>query len=127
MPGATLRNSLAPATGRPKVTASQFPARVPISATPATRSRNSSGYWSASAIIVMPPIEWPTRTSGPVGATASITALRSPPSWSIPAGSPARKERERSERPWLRWSHRTSRAPDRKAARWKCQLSWLRQ
>ena len=31
----------------------------------------------------MPPIEWPTSTSGPVGAVASITAARSAPTWSM--------------------------------------------
>lgn len=106
---------------------SHCPAIVPISATPATRSRNSCGSWSASAITVMPPIEWPTSTSGPLGTTASSTALRSLPSWSIEAGRPARYERERSERPWLRWSQKTSRRPARRAARWKWKLSWLRQ
>ena len=72
-----------------------------------TRSPNSSGCWSASAMIVMPPIEWPTSTSGPVGAVASITAARSRPSWSMVACSagPGRTA------PCPRWSQNTSRQP----------------
>ena len=58
---------------------------VEISATPTTRSPNSSGCCSASAMIVMPPIEWPTSTTGPSGTTSSRTCLRSWPSWSMVA------------------------------------------
>ena len=60
-----------------------------------------------SAIVVIPPIEWPTSTSGPSGATAEITEARSSPSWAIEydEGSP------RPDRPWPRWSHTTTRCP----------------
>ncbi len=50
------------------------PAVVEIRPTPTTRSPNSSGCCSASAMIDMPPIEWPTRTTGPSGTTSSMTA-----------------------------------------------------
>ena len=88
-PGARRADRGAPrwprATGRPSVDLAE-PARRRCRRrpTPTTRSPNSSGYWSASAMIVMPPIEWPTSTTGrPVGAAASMTAFRSRPSWSI--------------------------------------------
>src|SRR5690606_26748171 len=84
------------------------PAEVLINATPRTRSRNSSGRCSANAMIVMPPIEWPTSTTSPVGATARSTASRSRPSCSIVlpllVDCPAR--------PWLRWSYSTRRVGD---------------
>lgn len=54
--------------------------------------------------MVMPPMEWPTSTSGPSGVVASITALRSRPSNSMVTGSPSAWERPRMLRPWLRWS-----------------------
>ena len=43
------------------------PADVDTSATPRTRSPNSSGRAAARHMIVMPPIEWPPSTTGPVG------------------------------------------------------------
>ena len=63
------------------------PAVVAISATPETRLANSSGCRSAKAMIDMPPIEWPTRTTLPFGATVSMTRARSSPSWSMVACS----------------------------------------
>ena len=39
-------------------------AAVEISTAPATLVPNSSGYWPASAMMVIPPMEWPTRTTG---------------------------------------------------------------
>ena len=44
------------------------PADVDTSATPRTRSPNSSGRAAARHMIVMPPIEWPPSTTGPVGS-----------------------------------------------------------
>ena len=66
-----------------------------------------------------PPIEWPTSTSGPSGASVRRTASRSSPSWSMVAGP-----RCPSERPWRRWSDHL---PDRVSGsvrnrRWKCQV-----
>ena len=58
-------------------------------------------------MIVMPPIEWPTSTIGPVGTTWSRTALRSRPSCSMVLVSAT----ERLDRPWLRWSQNT-RSPE---------------
>ena len=43
--------------GRPSLDCSNRPPEVEISTVPATRSANSSGYSSASAMMVMPPIE----------------------------------------------------------------------
>ena len=57
---------------RPRLPTS--PAEVPMSATPYTRSANSSGRCSASAMIVMPPMEWPTSTTGP--SPAACRAVR---------------------------------------------------
>ena len=51
-----------------------------ISTTPTTRSPNSSGYSSANAMMVMPPIEWPTSTTGPSGTVVSSTARSASPS-----------------------------------------------
>ena len=51
------------------------PAVVEIRPTPTTRSPNSSGCCSASAMIVIPPIEWPTSTTGPSGTTSSRICL----------------------------------------------------
>src|SRR5215472_14896405 len=72
-------------------------------------------------MMVIPPMEWPTRTTGPVpGAAASITALRSAPSCPILPLPSA----ERPDRPWSRWSQKTSRWSLR-SRRWKCQQSWF--
>lgn len=76
------------------------PAVVAMSPTPYTRSANSSGRCSASAMIVIPPMECPMSRRGPVGATASMTDPRSRPSWSTWCESKS----ARPERPWLRWS-----------------------
>ena len=55
------------------------PAVVAMRTTPATREPNSSGCWPASAMIVMPPIEWPTRiTRERSVVTDRMTASRSP-------------------------------------------------
>src|SRR5690348_2342945 len=72
-------------------------------------------------MMVIPPMECPTRTTGPVpGAAASITALRSAPSWPmLPLPSA-----DRPDRPWSRWSQKTSRCSLR-SRRWKCQQSWF--
>ena len=51
--------------------------------TPSTRSRTISGCRTAYPITVMPPIEWPITTTGPVGAVAEMTVSRSRASWSI--------------------------------------------
>src|SRR5690349_19330216 len=72
-------------------------------------------------MMVIPPMEWPTKTTGPApGAAASITALRSAPSWPmLPLPSS-----DRPDRPWSRWSQKTSRCSVR-SRRWKCQQSWF--
>ncbi len=76
----------------------------------------------------MPPMECPTSTSGPSGAAASMTAFRSRPSSSMLTGLPSRVwVTPRPDRPWLRWSQWTVRTTPLRAARWKCQESWLRQ
>src|SRR5215471_1524422 len=71
--------------------------------------------------MVIPPMEWPTRTTGLVpGTAASITALRSAPSWPmLPLPSA-----DRPDRPWSRWSQNTSRC-SLSSRRWKCQQSWF--
>ena len=76
------------------------PAVVPIRPTPTMRSPNSSGCSSASATMVMPPIEWPTSTTGPSGTATSSTRSRSWPSCSMLACSSL----DRPDRPWERWS-----------------------
>jgi hypothetical protein len=81
--GSTRRVTGIAREGSPKVTCASLPAEVQTSATPTTRSPNSSGRPSASAMTVMPPMEWPTSTTGPVGTTSSSTRPRSRPSWSI--------------------------------------------
>ena len=64
--------------------------RTPVLARPWPRSprtrprapgRRAPSAWSAAqAMIVMPPIEWPASTSGPVGATAVSTRCSTSPS-----------------------------------------------
>ena len=96
-------------------------AAVEMRATPVTLVPKSPGCWPASAMMVMPPIEWPTSTTGmSPGATALMTRSRSAPSRSMLA-TPAS---ERPDRPWSRWSQNTSRCWPR-PARWKCQQSWF--
>src|SRR6266571_953478 len=101
------RRAIAPSgPGSPSVMSERPPAEVATSATPTTFAPNSSGRWSASAIIAMPPMEWPTSTTRVCpGATACMTVCRSWPSWSMfsLAGS------DLPDRPWLRWSQKTSR------------------
>ncbi len=88
-------------TQRPRMRCGRRPpAVVETSATPLTRSANSSGCRSARAMIDMPPIECPTSTTSPFGATSSITLARSSPSCSMVACSRS----DRSERPCERWS-----------------------
>ena len=58
---------------QPELTSDSRPVEVESSATPITRGPNSSGCRSASDITAMPPIEWPTSTTGPVGATSAST------------------------------------------------------
>ena len=61
--------------------ASRPRAAVEMRTAPTTLVPNRPGYWSARAMMVIPPMEWPTRTTGPgPGAAASITAFRSVPS-----------------------------------------------
>ena len=57
----------APPPGRPKSSVDRSPALVATSPTPWTREPNSSGCWCARLMTVMPPIECPTRTTGPSG------------------------------------------------------------
>ncbi len=65
--GAALWNHRAMGAGIPSGTSARPPEVVAMSATPRTRSPNSSSWWAAYDITVMPPIECPTSTSGPVG------------------------------------------------------------
>ncbi len=82
-----------------QVTGSTVVAAVEISATPMILPPNSSGCWSASAMMVIPPIEWPTSTTGwSPGAVAISTSCRSAPSWSMLTRSGS----DRPDRPWLR-------------------------
>ena len=75
------------------------PAAVEISTAPVTLVPNSSGCWRASAMIVIPPIEWPTSTTGAgPGATAVSTAYRSAPSWEMVQDS----RLHWPDRPWPR-------------------------
>ena len=74
-----VRQRPAGSPGRPprearSVTSASRPVEVDSSATPTTRGAEQLGRASASAMIVMPPIEWPTSTTGPLGTTASRTA-----------------------------------------------------
>ena len=55
------------------LTSDSLPVEVEISATPITRGPNSSGCRSTSDITAIPPIEWPTSTTAPVGATSAST------------------------------------------------------
>ena len=71
--GMTGARSRAVIAGSPKLTSDSRPVEVEISATPITRGPNSSGCRSTSDITAMPPIEWPTSTTGPVGATSAST------------------------------------------------------
>ena len=97
------------------------PALVATKAAATTRSRTTSGNWWASDIMVMPPMEWPIRTSGPSGAASSITRCRSAPSWSIVHDSAG----ARSDWPWLRWSQSTTRYPASTRA-FRCSTQLLR-
>lgn len=76
-----------------------------ISTVPTTRSPNISGNNSANAMMVMPPIECPTSTSGPSGVVASITRRSVRPSRSR-SYSPVSS---RPERPCPGWSYATIR------------------
>ena len=87
-------------SGSPKVSSARLPLDVDRSATAATFVPNSSGRRAASPMIVMPPIECPTRTTGPDGTRASRTAARSRASCSIVDRSAA----PRLLAPWPRWS-----------------------
>jgi hypothetical protein len=64
----------------PSLVLSIRPAEVDISTTPVTRLPNHSGNCSANAMIVMPPIECPTRMMWPSGTVASSTAASDRPS-----------------------------------------------
>jgi hypothetical protein len=55
-------------------------------------------------MIVMPPIECPPSTTGPLGASWSITAARSFPSWSIVISAFGWVGECHVERPCPRWS-----------------------
>ena len=76
--GSTRRVTGRASDGRPNVTCASLPAEVQTRPTPG-RSCSATGS-SASAMTVMPPMEWPTRTTGPVGTTSSTTRPRSRPS-----------------------------------------------
>ena len=69
-----------------------------------TRSSTSSGNWSANAMIVMPPMECPTRTSGPSGAAASMHRLQVAAELVDRGGLAVRLVPAPLDRPWLRWS-----------------------
>lgn len=99
-----LRYTAAAGGDRPNGRSASPPLAVATSTTPTARA-STCGWRSASAIRVMPPIECPASTSGPVGAVAATTSARSSASWSIVivAGSTG------AERPWPRWSGRTTR------------------
>ena len=76
-PGANCPPTVEGSSGSTTRCGSTPPAVVPIRPTPTTRSPNSSGCSSASATMVMPPIEWPTSTTGPSGTASSSTRSRS--------------------------------------------------
>src|SRR6476661_1015 len=66
-------------------------------------------------MMLIPPMECPTSTTGPAGVVASSTSPRSRPVRSMVA----RVSLVQPERPCPRWSQRTSRARSRTAARWR--------
>ena len=85
--------------GSPSSVLASSPVDVDSSATPTIRSPKSSGCWSASARIVMPPIEWPTRTTG-TGRRDRLQDGRTGP---CRAGRSSRSPvSERPDAPWLR-------------------------
>src|SRR4051794_15702240 len=63
-------------------------------------------------MIVMPPSEWPPKTTGPSGTTSSSTWPRSRPVRSIVASV----SRVQLDRPWPRWSQSTTWARSRSAS-----------
>ena len=81
--GKTAARTRVSSSGSPKFRSARLPLDVEIRAAPTTREPNSSGRSAASPMIVMPPIEWPTSTTGPRGTRASRTAARSRASCSI--------------------------------------------
>ena len=95
-----------PASGRPRVTVSSAPDDVETNAAPTTRSK-TSGRCSASAIIVIPPMECPASTSGPSGASVSISIAQSRARLSIVQAARVTG----ADSPWPRWSQVTIRMP----------------
>src|SRR5579859_7226320 len=87
---------------------------VAISTAPTILDPNSPGCPPASAMIVMPPMEWPaSMTRVFPGATACSTACRSSPVWFTLTGGPAAA---RPERPCPRWSEHQPRRRGQVAA-----------
>ena len=82
----TTRPTVAPS---PNSVISAPPGLVDTSATASTRSRTTSGCCPAYDMTLMPPIECPTSTTGPVVQVASRTAARSRPSWATVQSSRA--------------------------------------
>ena len=56
---------------------------APVEVAASTRRRQRCGYWRACDSTVIPPIECPTSTTGPLGAVAASTLSRSRPNCSI--------------------------------------------
>ena len=99
-PGPNEPTTLPTVAPRPNSVISSPPALVAMSATASTRSRTTSGCCPAYDITVMPPIECPTSTTGPLVQVASMTAARSRPSWATVQFSSAGWP----DRPCPRWS-----------------------
>ena len=98
--GKTAARTRVSRSGSPKFRSARLPLEVEISAVATIRRPNTFGRRAASPMIVIPPIECPTSTTGPRGTRASSTACRSRASWSIVAFSAV----PRPEAPWPRWS-----------------------
>ena len=95
-PGSALLSSGRIGAGIHGLPLSRPRAVVLMSTDPTTLVPNRSGCCCARAMMVMPPMEWPTRTTwASPGVTASRTALRSAPSWSMLAAP----DSERPDRP----------------------------
>ena len=81
-------------------------AAVPTRTVPRTRRPKSAWRDPAYAMIVIPPMEWPTSTSGESpGTVAAMTSARSSPS----SRTVAFGGRPMVESPWPRWSYVTTR------------------
>jgi hypothetical protein len=93
-------------TGSPYAVCVCPSAVVETNTRPAIREANSSGRRWAYSMMVIPPSEWPTSTTGPSPAVSRTTAARSSPSWA----SVASRRRIAQERPCPRASYATTRA-----------------